>query len=71
MKPLLAILASLFLAACSAEHRAALAYADEQVVAFNDTEARTLLRAPCAMRVGAFIRLPQEQQEAVAKLCGR
>ena len=65
------LIAILFLAGCSAEHRAALSYADEQVKAFNDTEAQGLIRAPCAMRVGAFIRLPQEQQDAVAKLCGR
>lgn len=62
---------ALLLSGCSAEHRAALAYADEQAKAFNDTEARILTQAPCAIRIGAYLRLPEDQQAAIAKLCGK
>lgn len=67
-----ALAAVLFLAGCSAEHRAAIAYADEQAKGFKDTEAAILMRAPCAMSVGAYWRaLNQSQRSAVDLLCGK
>ena len=69
---LLAIIAALVLAGCSAEHRAALAYADDQAMAFKDTEAAILMRAPCAMSIGAYWRaLNTQQRAAVDLLCGK
>ena len=61
-----------FLAGCSAEHRAALAYADEQAKAFKDTEAAVLMRAPCQISIGAYWRaLNEDQRMALDKLCGK
>lgn len=64
--------AALMLAACSAEQRAAINYADDQAKAFKDTEAHVLMRAPCAMSVGAYWRtLNDYQRAAVNSLCGK
>ena len=71
MKPLI-LIAVLSLSGCSAEHRAAIAYADEQAKGFKDTEAAILMRAPCAMSVGAYWRaLNQAQRSALDLLCGK
>ena len=62
----------LLLLGCTAEHRAALAYADEQAKQLSETEAQVLMRAPCAMRIGAYWRVLSEQQRAaVDALCGK
>lgn len=67
-----AALAALALSACSAEHRAALSYADEQARNFKDTEAQVLMRAPCAMSIGAYWRaLDDGQRKAVDEICKR
>lgn len=73
MKRVAAAIAALgLLAGCSTEHRAALDYAGEQVKAFKDTEAMILLRAPCAISIGAYWRVLDEgQRGAVNKLCGK
>lgn len=72
MKIIFAITFVAFLGACTAEHRAAIGYAEENAKAFNDTEAKILMNAPCAIRVGAYWRaLNSEQRIAVDKLCGK
>jgi hypothetical protein len=66
------LLLPLVLGACSAEHRAALAYADDQAKGFKDTEARVLMRAPCAMSVGAYWRaLDDDLRKSVDAICKR
>ena len=60
------------LSGCSAEHRAAIAYAGEQAKAFKDTEAAILMRAPCQISIGAYWRaLDEAQRQALDKLCGK
>jgi len=62
----------LFLSGCTAEHRAALSYVEDQAKAFKDTEAMILLRTPCAISIGAYWRVLDEgQRTAVDKLCGK
>lgn len=61
----------LIISACTAEHRAALEYANEQAKAFKDTEAAIFLKAPCAMSVGAYWRLTEAQRNHVDGLCGK
>jgi ABC-type Fe3+ transport system substrate-binding protein len=51
-----ALLVVLLLSGCSAEHRAALSYAQDQAKAAFDTEATLLKQAPCAMNVGSYWR---------------
>ena len=68
MKVMMTILAVLILSACSAEQRAAIEYANQQIQGFNDQEARVLMAAPCAMRLGAFSRLNEAQQKAVMQM---
>lgn len=71
MRPAI-VIAFLLLGACTAEHRAAISYADEQAKAFKDTEASILLRAPCAISVGSYWRvLTTEQRRSVDSLCER
>lgn len=72
MKTFFLAVAVLILSACSAEQRAAVAYADEQAKGFKDTEAHVLMRAPCAMSVGSYWRsLNDYQRAAVNSLCGK
>jgi len=72
MKNILILFTTLVLTGCSTEHRAALNYAADQAKNFSDTEAKILLRAPCAIRIGAYWRVLDEgQRSAVNKLCGK
>lgn len=62
----------LALPACTAEHRAALKYGEEQVETYESTKARLLLKAPCGMTAGAYWRaLTNEERRAVDTLCER
>lgn len=68
-----AVLATMiWLAGCTAEHRAAVKYGEENARAVFDTEASLLKQAPCAMNVGSYWRaLNSDERAAVDKLCGK
>lgn len=72
-KPMLRLLFLLpLLSGCTAAHRAALKYGEDQAKAAYDTEARLLIQGPCAMNVGSYWRaLNGAQRGAVDVLCGR
>ncbi len=60
------------LAGCSAEQRAYLKYAEVQAKMAYDAEAEILLQAPCAMNVGSYWRvLNDDKRKAVDNLCGK
>ena len=70
-KPILIVLATLALAACTPATRAVLNEGVERVKAVEDAKARLALQAPCSVSLGAFNRvLSADEQRAVMTLCG-
>ena len=64
----------LILSACTPTAQAAFDAATNQGVESirrsEDTKARLVLQAPCAISTGAYFRLPEQGRLAVAILCG-
>lgn len=66
------ILGTVLLAGCTAEQRASMGYVTDQIKTVNDTEARLLLQAPCAIDIGPYWRvLNNAERDAVDTLCGK